>query len=209
MVRSLPEEKKNKWPSLLPELTYIYNNTPHSSTGHTPFYLMFGREGRLPIDLTFGLNDNQTETSTSDWVINHGRRLHDAHQLAEREMNKASQVQKHNFDKKAKAKQLCRGERVLLQRRDFKGRHKVKDHWYPTPYIVVEQINPDIPVYKVRPESGSGDEKIVHRNRLKPCTIDFTTDEVAEPTNEPCLTRGRGHPSNRNPHLGATSYPGT
>ncbi|PIK45095.1 hypothetical protein BSL78_18048 [Apostichopus japonicus] len=185
MVRSLPEEKKNKWPSLLPELMYIYNNTPHSSTGHTPFYLMFGREGRLPIDLTFGLNDNQTETSSSDWVINHWRRLHDAHQLAEREMNKASQVQKHNFDKKAKAKQLCRGERVLLQRRDFKGRHKVKDHWYPTPFIVVEQIDPDIPVYKVRPESGSGDEKIVHRNRLKPCTIDFTTDEVAEPTNEP------------------------
>ncbi|PIK54734.1 hypothetical protein BSL78_08380 [Apostichopus japonicus] len=51
MVRTLSDEKKKQWPAHLAELTYPYNNTQHSSTKQTPFYLMFGRHGRLPIDL--------------------------------------------------------------------------------------------------------------------------------------------------------------
>lgn len=31
-----------------------YNTSEHAATGFTPFYLMFGRESRLPVDLVYG-----------------------------------------------------------------------------------------------------------------------------------------------------------
>ncbi|VDH96354.1 Hypothetical predicted protein [Mytilus galloprovincialis] len=61
-LRTLMPEKKAKWPEYLPELTFMYNATPHSSTGYTPYFLMFGHEPRLPIDNLF-YND-MTEIDT-------------------------------------------------------------------------------------------------------------------------------------------------
>ncbi|KAI3357018.1 hypothetical protein L3Q82_003654 [Scortum barcoo] len=42
-----------KWPQMLQMLTFCYNCTAHETTGFAPFYLMFGRIPRLPIDIMF------------------------------------------------------------------------------------------------------------------------------------------------------------
>ena len=34
LLRSLPSDKKKKWPMYLQEITYAYNTTPHRSTGY-------------------------------------------------------------------------------------------------------------------------------------------------------------------------------
>ena len=34
---------------------FAYRTSVHEATKHTPFYLMFGREVQLPIDVMFGL----------------------------------------------------------------------------------------------------------------------------------------------------------
>ena len=53
----------------------------------------------------------------------------------------------------------------------FQGKHKLADKWGKHPYIVVSQPNPDIPVFRVRPESGVGRVKTLHRNLLLPCNF--------------------------------------
>uniref|UniRef100_A0A3B1J1Z4 Gypsy retrotransposon integrase-like protein 1 n=1 Tax=Astyanax mexicanus TaxID=7994 RepID=A0A3B1J1Z4_ASTMX len=53
MIRALPPKCKSRWPQMLQTLTFSYNCTVHETTGFAPFYLMFGRVPRLPIDVMF------------------------------------------------------------------------------------------------------------------------------------------------------------
>lgn len=50
-LRSLPPRSKQKWPQMVQTMTFVYNCTVHETTGFAPFYLMFGRILRLPVDL--------------------------------------------------------------------------------------------------------------------------------------------------------------
>ena len=52
---TLSEEEKLDWKSYLGCMTHVYNYTKHASTTYFPYYLMFGRHPRLPIDVEFGL----------------------------------------------------------------------------------------------------------------------------------------------------------
>ncbi|KAJ8410178.1 hypothetical protein AAFF_G00201590 [Aldrovandia affinis] len=53
MIRALPPKSKSRWPQMLQMLTFCYNSTVHETTGFAPFYLMFGRVPRLPVDVMF------------------------------------------------------------------------------------------------------------------------------------------------------------
>ena len=53
MIRALSPEAKMNWPRHLQTLTFMYNCTIHETTGYAPFYLMYGRIPRLPVDILF------------------------------------------------------------------------------------------------------------------------------------------------------------
>ena len=54
-VRTLPENKKEKWKDSLNNVLHAYNCTRNDVTGFSLFCLVFGRSPRLPVDLMSGL----------------------------------------------------------------------------------------------------------------------------------------------------------
>ena len=55
MLGTLDPAQKVNWKVQVSPLVHAYNCTSHESTGYAPYYLMFGRTPRLPIDLVFGI----------------------------------------------------------------------------------------------------------------------------------------------------------
>lgn len=53
MIRTMAPDAKVHWPRHLQTLTFMYNCTVHETTGYAPFYLMYGRVPRLPVDVLF------------------------------------------------------------------------------------------------------------------------------------------------------------
>ena len=67
MVGTLTSEKKKARPKYLPDLFMAYNSSTHDSTGYLPYFLMFGRQPRLPVDVVIGIT---LEDDNDDFVKN-------------------------------------------------------------------------------------------------------------------------------------------
>ena len=50
MLGTMPIEQKKDWQDWVSTMTHAYNSTVCRSTGFSPYFLMFGREPRLPIN---------------------------------------------------------------------------------------------------------------------------------------------------------------
>ena len=100
LLRTLPPEQKSKSPQYLPELVQAYNNTPHTSTGFSPHFLLFGQEPQLPVDHLLG----RTTTSAvgpTDWVRQHWLRLQNARARALKHFQEAAAERRKQADQKA------------------------------------------------------------------------------------------------------------
>ena len=167
MLGTLEPHLKIRWHEYVDAMTHAYNCTRHDSTGYTPYYLMFGRHPRLPVDLIFGLPTDNELREYSDYV----QTLHDCLSKAYAQANQmsrhAKEQQKKYYDLKAGSQVFCPGDRVLVKVCHVEGRQKLRDKWESRPYIVVKK-QPNIPVYVVRQEDGET-EKVIHRNLLTQC----------------------------------------
>ena len=53
MIAKMDPEKRTEWPSHLGPILIAYNATWSLITGYSPYFLMFGRQPRLPVNLLF------------------------------------------------------------------------------------------------------------------------------------------------------------
>ena len=167
MLGTLENDQKSDWKSHIPSLVHAYNCMPQETTGHSPYYLMFGREPKLPVDIAFGL-DSGNQPSKTRYIEQLQERLQKSYQLAMKSSQKAKERQKEHYDLKTRGAKVEEGDRVLVKIVAFDGKHKIADRWEEDPYIVQRKPNPDIPVYTVKKENGQGKERTLHRNLLLP-----------------------------------------
>ncbi len=56
MLRNLTDREKMDWKNSLAQVVHAYNCTRNEATGFAPYFLLFGRHPRLPIDIMFNLS---------------------------------------------------------------------------------------------------------------------------------------------------------
>ena len=111
MLGTLTPEHKNDWKTYVPAMVHAYNCTRNTATGYSPYYLLFGREPRLPIDVEFGLKrgNQQVPPSKSNYVTQLRRRLRFAHKKAKQVASKQQARHKGLYDRRCKGG--CTGHR--------------------------------------------------------------------------------------------------
>ena len=80
MLGTLEPEKKNRWHKYVTPVVHAHNCTRHNSTGYSLYYLMFGREPRLPI--VFGLGRNPESKNQTSYMTDLKQRLQEAYKTA-------------------------------------------------------------------------------------------------------------------------------
>ena len=178
MIGKLEEEKKAWWSEHLPELLMAYNATRSAVTGYSPYYLLFGRQPRIPVGYLFPtLRDSPHQTKMEVSVAAMQKRLKEAFTVARRLTSEDAAKQCHYYDRKAGAVALQPGDVVMVRTDGFVGKQKIKDQWEDGGFIVESQLE-DWPVYKVRCPTTDARQKpkyrILHWNHLL-----LVTDEDA------------------------------
>ena len=137
--------------------------------GFSPYYLMFGRQPCLPINVALGLTPcTIMQLNTSKFVQKLREHTKWVHEKAEAFQAKEDQRHKQNYDKRSRAVALEVGDTVLICITTFKGCHKMQDRWEKREYVVEKQPYSNIPVYVVHPRDGEGCSWTLHINYLLP-----------------------------------------
>lgn len=177
MLGTLENQDKSHWKDFVKPLVHAYNCTRSEVTGFTPYELMFGRQPRLPVDLAFGLPVKEEQQKSHSQYVKHLKsHLEESYKIATRSAAKVAEKNKTRFDKRVTPSALDIGDRVLVRNVRIRVKHKLADKWESTVHVVVRKAG-DLPVYTVKPETGEGPWRTLHRDLLLPCGFLHVTPE--------------------------------
>ena len=102
MIGKLAEDKKARWSEHLPELLSAYNGTRSAVTGYSPYYLLFGRKNRMPVDCLFPtLCESPHRTKMEVSVATMQKRLKEAFEVARCLTYEEATKQRRYYDRRA------------------------------------------------------------------------------------------------------------
>ena len=128
IISKLEEDKKACLSKHLSELLLAYNATCSVVTRYSPYYLLFGRRSRIPVDYLFPtLHDLPHQTKMEVSVVAMQKRLKETFAVAGHLTSEEAAKQCHYYDRKAGAVALQHGDIVMVCTNGFVGKRKVKD----------------------------------------------------------------------------------
>ena len=175
MIGTLDQNQKDKWQDWVLMLTHAYNCTRCESMGFSPYYLMFGRVPRLPVNIEYGITQPQLiEKSQQNYARKLRAKLNWAFKVAKETSDKEVLRQKQYYDRKMHCQKLIPGDLVLVKQKGSSGNYKIDDKWELNPFRVTEQMTDDkgklTPVFKLQEivQEGAPCLKTLHHNMLYP-----------------------------------------
>ncbi len=117
------------WDRELKRILFVYNTTPHSATGETPFVLQFGTEARFPAELVQGIPDDSA--SANHYRFAQYKRLSELYQGVREHDDSYQRNMKDSYDVGASKRCFAPGDlvRVKLRNLHFKPGSKLAAPW--------------------------------------------------------------------------------
>ena len=81
MLATCVEDRPEEWEDYVQKVCMAYNTSTHATTGFTPFYLMFGRQARIPADLMYGTAEPES-LNYGEFAAKLRQSLADAYKIA-------------------------------------------------------------------------------------------------------------------------------
>lgn len=142
------QDDRDTWDARVLEVVYAYNTAVQESTKHTPFEAMFGRRGRLPIDLNSDRNYDadeivedfvRAESENSCEGVAKRRRME---KDIKDNINKAQAKQKKYYDEKHGAVSCFNVGSVVLKKdfRRTKRKGGKMDYRWQGPYKITTSL---------------------------------------------------------------------
>ena len=177
MLSTTVGDHPSDWDQSIRKLCMAYNSSVHSATGFTPFFLMFGRQVRLPVDLMYGTSSPDSQ-SIPEYVKSLQHTLQEAHQLVREKCQAEHSRQKMLYDRRVHGKTYQVGDMVLLHSCVIpRGKCRKLHNPWTGPFQVEDIIGES--VYKIRSPKG-GKPKIIHFDRLKPFLSSAEVNDVGQ-----------------------------
>lgn len=167
LIAKWVSEKQRDWDDKLPAVAFAYRTTVHEATGFTPYFLMHGRETRLPADLVYGDADAVCQPDVHDYPNRLVDTLREAFITARQNLGRAARRRKAHYDLRARPAAFQPGSWVwCLVPRRVSGRYQKWRSLYQGPFQVTRQLGPV--TYELRRNERSR-PWVVHVDKLKPC----------------------------------------
>ncbi|MCP3663135.1 MAG: DDE-type integrase/transposase/recombinase, partial [Gammaproteobacteria bacterium] len=112
MLSFYVNEHQNDWDEGVAFVQFAYRTSPQASTNETPYFLMYGRDARLPLDAAYQAYRGKYEITPEDYARECTLKVTEAQQLARLNIEKAQERQRRNYDKRTCAKNWAVGDVV-------------------------------------------------------------------------------------------------
>ena len=153
----------SRWKDFLPTVEMVVNSLPNRSTGYSPFFLMYGYNPALPVELLKGDQSTNVET-----LLKFLERTQEVWRHARIQMEKAVAAQKKYYDQKHRDVQFVVGDLVLLSTQNLRLKgipHKLQRK-FCGPYKVLEKIGTQ--AYRLKLPDTWRIHPVFHVSLLKP-----------------------------------------
>ena len=119
------------WDNHLAAILFAYRVSPHDTTGESPFFLLYGREPQLLVDVSL-LPPRNESSSITEHRARIVQTLEEAHAIARENIQRAQQKMKEIYDRSARDPKFMIGDKVWVYTpKTKKGlSRKLMHHWH-------------------------------------------------------------------------------
>ena len=165
LLMKLTQNSTVEWDKCLPFVLWAYRGSIYSTTGFSPYQLLFGREMRMPLDELVRYwkgKEKECAVDITEHIQTMQENMEIVREMAQESERKEKGLQKKNYDRKAQSRNFEVGDFVLVfrPRKENKLLNKCQG-----PFIITQKVMEV--TFQVDTGSGSKPIKTFHVNSMR------------------------------------------